>query len=150
MRLWTPNIRMICALMVALLAGCAKEAERQPPAETVWPAGDAQAGRRTFVRLGCAHCHQVFGDDELPKPEADPPVPVVLGGAKSRTLPRASLVTAIVNPSHEIAPGFEERAVKSGHRSRMRDYGDVMTVTELVDVLAYLESVRGWSKLGGD
>lgn len=97
------------------------------------PAGDADAGRKAFVELSCTSCHQVFDEAELPAPISAHPGPM-LGGAP-RAYPGV-VASAIVSPSHRI----EEEAAKAleGTLSPMGDYSHVMTVRQLVDVVAYL------------
>jgi len=143
-RAWTSA----ALLAIAAMSACKKET---PPQEqvVVWPEGDAARGRQTFVDLGCSSCHEVSGSD-LPKPSADPPVPIVLAGARSRDRTTAQLITAIINPSHEIAPSVREDLVKSGSKSRMGDYSHVMTVGQLVDVVEFLGTVHGWSTYGDE
>jgi sulfur-oxidizing protein SoxX len=133
------------------VAACARPREHEPDPEPqpVFPRGDAEQGRQTFIDLGCNSCHRVFGGD-TPDPSASPEVPVTLGGGHARSRTHAQLMTAIVNPSHQIAPGYKDELVKSGSRSRMGDYSHVMTVRQLVDLLEYLESVHGWATYGDE
>jgi len=49
-------------------------------------------------------------------------------------------VTSIINPSHKLAPGYPKERIVSGGISRMADYNDVMTVRQLVDLVAFLHS----------
>jgi hypothetical protein len=103
------------------------------------PEGDVAAGEAAFVELKCNACHQVMGL-ELPGPVAEPPVPVALGGTVDYQPTDGRFVTAIINPSHKLAPGFPQELVKSGELSRMPDYSDAMTVRQLVDLVAFLHS----------
>jgi sulfur-oxidizing protein SoxX len=50
------------------------------------------------------------------------------------------LVAAIVDPSHRLALGYERHQVASGKLSRMGDFGDSMTVRELTDLVAFIQS----------
>jgi hypothetical protein len=50
------------------------------------------------------------------------------------------LVSAIINPSHAIARGLAEGDVSVGNTSRMPDYARGMTVRQLVDIVAFLQS----------
>ena len=51
------------------------------------------------------------------------------------------LVTSIINPSHRLARGYavEEIASEEGE-SEMKNYNDVMTVSELIDLVTFLQS----------
>jgi hypothetical protein len=109
------------------------------PAGFRLPDGDIEGGRQTFLELKCNACHEVKGVD-FPPPVADPPVPVALGGIVDYQPTDGRFVTSIVNPSHKLAPGYEKELIKRGGESRMADYGDVMTVRQLLDLVAFLHS----------
>jgi sulfur-oxidizing protein SoxX len=49
------------------------------------------------------------------------------------------LVTSIINPLHKIAKGYELDSITESGMSKMRNYNDIMTVTELVDLVTYLQ-----------
>jgi hypothetical protein len=49
------------------------------------------------------------------------------------------LVTAIINPSHELAPRYAEEVVSEYGESNMYIYNDHMTVQELIDIVMYLQ-----------
>ena len=89
--------------------------------------------------MKCNACHTMKGLD-LPPPVAEPPVPVPLGGVVDYRPTDGRFVTSIVNPSHKIAPGLPEELVRSGDASRMADYGDLLTVRQLVDLVAFLHT----------
>lgn len=101
------------------------------------PDGDPERGRRVFVEMRCHSCHEVAGED-LPRPVAEPPVGVELGGAVAAPRTDGALVTAIVYPSHELAFATGERV--AGRLSRMGSFAEAMTVNDLVDVVAFLQS----------
>jgi mono/diheme cytochrome c family protein len=102
------------------------------------PGGDAERGKAAFVTLGCNTCHQVAGTD-LPQPTVQPPVPVVLGGVVDARLSDAYLVTSIIYPSYTLAP-YPKEAITSHGRSRMPSFANQMTVSQLTDVVAFLQS----------
>ena len=124
-------------LMVLTLgaAGCGDP--RRSMSEFAPAPGDAAHGRKVFVDMRCEACHRVAGED-LPAPVAEPPVPVMLGGRITHALPDGALADAIANPSHHIRWSGPE--VRSGSLSRMPDYADVMTVRDLTDLVAYLQT----------
>jgi hypothetical protein len=103
------------------------------------PQGDAEHGRAAFVELRCHACHRVEGVS-MPEPVAVPPVPVVLGGTVFRPRTDGELVSAIVNPSHRIVPREPADLVRSGQLSRMGDFSESMSVRQLVDLVAFLQS----------
>ena len=103
------------------------------------PDGDVQAGQAAFLELQCNACHKVRGLD-LPGPVAEPPVPIALGGTVDYQPTDGRFVTSVINPSHKLARGYPKQSIESGGISRMADYGDVMTVRQLVDLVAFLHS----------
>lgn len=103
------------------------------------PSADAERGKVAFVELGCPSCHRVSGMD-LPQPTVQPAVPVVLGGEVDKKLSDAYLLTAMIYPSHRLAPGAPKDQIATGGVSRMPDYTDKMTVRQAVDVVAFLQS----------
>ena len=126
---------------VALLAAAAAACVTGPRSSSGFrlPEGDVARGRAVFVEMRCHACHEVAGT-EMPRPVAEPAVPVRLGGVVPSYRTDGDLVTAIINPSHRITGGKDEGVVTSGGRSRMGDFSEVMTVRQLVDVVAFLQS----------
>lgn len=100
--------------------------------------GDVARGKTAFVEFGCQSCHVVSGVD-LPQPTVRPPVPVVLGGVTTREMTDGYLVTSIINPSYRLAPQPKEAIAVAG-RSRMPEYADKLTVRQLTDLVAFLQS----------
>jgi sulfur-oxidizing protein SoxX len=100
--------------------------------------GDAQRGKAAFVQLGCNSCHEVTGAD-LPRPTVQPPVPVVLGGLVDRRMTDAYLATEVIDPSYRLAPYPKEQIAFAG-QSRMPHYAEQMTVRQLTDIVAFLQS----------
>jgi mono/diheme cytochrome c family protein len=102
------------------------------------PPGDVAAGKMAVQAMQCFVCHQIAGGG-FPPPHAQPPVPVTLGATQAH-LSRARLAESIITPSHRVAPGMP--GITSGGTSRMGDYSEVMTVRQLVDIVAYLQSLH--------
>jgi sulfur-oxidizing protein SoxX len=104
------------------------------------PEGDIAEGEQVFLQYKCQACHALKGyeDDSLIK-EFDTPVP--LGGTSSIVKTYAQLVTSVINPSHKLAPrsrSIEEKLTNDDGSSKMRVFNDVMTVQELIDLVAFL------------
>ena len=119
--------------------GCQNEEAQQARGFALPGGGDADRGQEAFVELKCYTCHEVDGlEDELPRPTADPVVGVTLGGVSSREPADGELLTSMLNPNHSIYPAGEEERVMSGDESRMADYTDVMTVRQMLDLIAFL------------
>jgi hypothetical protein len=129
------------ALVVALLPAALVACVTSPRSSVGFrlPQGDAARGRVAFSELQCHACHQVAGVD-LPAPTADPVVPVKLGGVVPAYRTDGELVTAIIHPSHRVTRRHDESAVRSGGLSRMGDFTEAMTVRQLVDLVAFLQS----------
>jgi hypothetical protein len=103
------------------------------------PAGDEEAGRRAFGSLQCNACHSITGVEAPAESAID--VTVTLGGDVSRVKTYGELVTAIINPSHKLAPGYRDEDVSADGESLMASthLNQVMTVQELIDIVAYLQ-----------
>jgi hypothetical protein len=129
----------LAAVLAAVFSTCSCNAGRKAATGFHLPDGDAEKGRAVFVAMKCHACHRV-ADLDLEAPVVDPPVPVVLGGKVAYSRTDGELVAAIVDPSHRLAPGYPPAAVRTGDLSRMGEFGDAMTVRQLIDVVAFLQS----------
>lgn len=101
------------------------------------PEGDPMAGRETFLYMHCNQCHTIEGE-ELPAIPGFEPF-VELGGSVTRVRTYGELVTAIINPSHELADGYAKEVVSEDGKSKMYVYNGFMTVQELTDLVMYLQ-----------
>ena len=134
-----------------LVAGWALACQQtgpESPRGFALPEGDVDRGQQAFVDLKCYTCHEVAGlENELPRPTATPVVDVPLGGLAMREPADGELVTAIINPPHELYPGGEEDRITSGGESRMPNYNEVITAQQVIDMVAFLhdryETARG-------
>ncbi len=127
---------LIC-LAPLLLAGC--EVEANSPRGFVLPDGDVSAGQTAFTELHCSRCHTVEGT-ELATDGDERAIHVTLGGEVRRVRTYGELVTAIINPSHDLARGHEPDAVSKDGKSFMADYNQEMTVQQMIDLVAFLQS----------
>jgi L-cysteine S-thiosulfotransferase len=102
--------------------------------------GDPAKGREVFVTMECFACHEVKGED-FPKTSkrSHEPGPELTGMGSHH--PAEYFAESIMNPNRVIVqgPGY----TGSDGLSKMPDYNDVMTVGQLVDVVAYLKSLKG-------
>ncbi|MBM3512992.1 MAG: cytochrome C [Alphaproteobacteria bacterium] len=121
----------------ALLAGC----DRGPTSGAGFslPPGDAVEGSEVFIRYQCADCHAVPGMENL-RAAFEPAMNLPLGGETTRIQTYGELVTSIINPSHVISKKFPGVEVGTEGRSKMRNHNYVMTVNELIDLVAFLQS----------
>jgi len=105
------------------------------------PPGDAERGRGVFARLACFTCHTVAGEG-FPPPTAKGPDLTDVGAHH----PAGYLLESILNPDAVVvqAPGYAD----SQGRSIMPDYRRSLSVVDLVDLVAYLATLRGDQRKG--
>ena len=125
----------LSGLAAALCLACTPD--RKSSAGFYMPNGDPAKGQTVFVAMQCHACHSVAGV-ALPPPVAEPAVPVVLGGEVPRPRTDGELTASIIAPSHRIR--YRGDTVKSGQLSRMGDFSEAMTVRDLIDLVAFLQS----------
>ena len=119
------------------LVGCMPSPDS--PRGFVLPAGDVDAGRQAFIDLQCHGCHRISGVD-LPQFLGSAPVAIVLGGESARVRTYGDLVTSIINPSHRLIAGYPTEQVSRDGESIMPVLDSVMTVQQLIDLVALLQS----------
>jgi L-cysteine S-thiosulfotransferase len=105
------------------------------------PDGDVQRGKAVFMELKCTMCHTVAGT-EIPVPSKDYAYVrvVVLGGEVRQVKTYGALVTSIINPSHSLALGYPKELITKDNQSAMSNFNDTMTVRQLIDLVAFLQS----------
>jgi mono/diheme cytochrome c family protein len=105
-----------------------------------FPDGNPVAGRAVFAKLECYQCHTIQG-------ESFPQVATPTGNAGPELTgmgdhhPVEYFAESILNPNAVIVmgPGYTD----ANGMSIMPDYRDTMTVAEFIDLLAYLQSLKG-------
>ena len=132
-------LQLLFALaLVVVLSGC--EAGPKSARGFTLPEGDPEKGKAVFTQLHCHGCHSVEGV-ELPEAEDPEQTIVRLGGQVPRIKTYGELVTGIINPSHRLARGYSAESISSEEgESKMRNYNDVMSVGQLIDLVAFLQS----------
>jgi mono/diheme cytochrome c family protein len=103
------------------------------------PDGDADKGQAIFVELECIACHRIDGL-ELPDPGEPGPVTVILGGETQTIKTYGELVSSVINPSHKLIKGYPKEEIAPEGKSLMTVYNDRMTVQQLIDLVAFLQS----------
>ena len=105
------------------------------------PDGDVERGKAAFLELKCNTCHTV-AKTEMPAPSKDYAYVrvVVLGGEVRQVKTYGALVTSIINPSHSLAPGYPKELITKDNQSAMTNFNDTMTVRQLIDLVAFLQS----------
>ena len=105
------------------------------------PDGEADRGRAMFVELECNACHAIGDVEQLATGSEEDRISVKLGGKVGSIQTYGQLVTSIINPSHRLVLRYPANQVSTENReSLMRVYNDVMTVSQLIDLVAFLQS----------
>jgi hypothetical protein len=102
------------------------------------PTGDVNKGAALLAKYQCLACHHINGIEQAIGIN-DPEFNIRLGGESTRVKTYAELVTSVINPSHKLARGYPLAVVADEGKSKMKNYNDVMTITELVDLVAFLQ-----------
>lgn len=140
------KVNMFAGLVcILILTSCGKGVNS--PRGFSLPEGDAEMGKQAFIKHTCLSCHSVEGlaDDNIER-EWEPPI--VIGSNSAIVKTYAELVTSIINPSHRLSRGAQWSNSDENGDSIMPIYNDVLSVTELIDLVAYLQphyKVTPWS-----
>lgn len=102
-----------------------------------WPAGNSVSGREVFVKLQCYTCHEVKGET-FPAPDPGKVGPELSSMAPLH--PAEYFAEAIINPNAVVEEGRGYRAPDG--MSKMPSYNDLMTVQEVIDLVAYLQGLK--------
>ncbi len=132
------KLLLMAAWLAAVCGTAAAAQETQTETGSFYlPKGNAAAGREDFIRTGCVACHRVAGDAALPAPASGAAAPTLTFGP---AVPAGTIAQAIVAPSHSIAPDFGQGDPEDAQTSPMTDFADKLTIRELRDITAYLQS----------
>ena len=128
--------------ILAIILGLAVVVTGCTPAATsgkgfTLPTGDADQGKAVFVSHSCHQCHKISGVEPLPDEERE--AEIALGGEVRRISTYGELVTSVINPTHKLAKGYAVEEVSEDGESKMKNYNDVLTVAELIDLVAFLQ-----------
>lgn len=107
--------------------------------EFSFPAGDVERGEKVFLAMDCLACHTLEGYDseEIPRELENP---IILANILKATKTYGELVASVVNPSHKVSSGYRSEGLQDGVESApVRNYNDVLTVAELIDLISFLE-----------
>jgi mono/diheme cytochrome c family protein len=123
----------------AVAAGCASTSTFGFPAGE----GDIVAGRQAFIDHRCHQCHSVADERLPPLAGADRPI-LELGGPTATVKSYAELTTSIINPNHAISERYRDQQLAKLEipldSPMPRPNLDTMTVRQLIDIVAYLDS----------
>lgn len=129
---------LLLSLLVSTFWLTACESGAKSPRGFSLPVGDAAVGKDVFLKYHCLACHSIDAVED-PNMAKQLEVSVHLGGEVTRTTTYAYLVTSVINPSHRLAVGYMPDLISDMGTSKMTNYNDVMTVTELIDLVAFLQ-----------
>ncbi|MDC1379154.1 hypothetical protein N8273_00790 [Algibacter sp.] len=129
-----PNYLMVFVLLCGslLISSCNSQARG-----FALPEGDIEKGKVTYKRLACIECHSIpniewkGGKDNLK---------IHLGGEVTSLKTYGDLVTSVINPSHKVASFYNQKTSTEGGLSNMKNYNEIMTVQELIDLVTFLQS----------
>lgn len=103
------------------------------------PPGDAARGRQVYADLECYRCHAIHGESFPGAPTDVKTAGPDLTGMGSHH-PAEYLAESVVNPNAVIVEGAGFTGANG--LSIMPSFGDSLTVPQLLDLVAYLQSLR--------
>jgi|SaaInlV_120m_DNA_3_1039746.scaffolds.fasta_scaffold00070_9 L-cysteine S-thiosulfotransferase len=128
---------LLFTLYLMMLTGC--DPNIQAARGFSLPEGNIESGEQLYVRFQCNACHRIAGIEQLLDSE-DSDISVQLGGEVLHLKTYGELVTSIINPSHRIAQSYAPQNTGAEGQSNMYNYNDVMTISQLIDLVSFLES----------
>jgi len=128
----------IMALISIGLIGC--DLGPDSPKGFNLPEGNSDEGKQVLVKYQCLACHTIKGLEPSADVVDNPEFSVRLGGKSTKVKTYADLLTSVINPSHKFAKGYKLDAIQTDGVSKMVIYNDVMTVTELVNLVTFLQA----------
>ena len=134
-KLWVPLRSLVLLAYIASAGAC--NSGNNAGTDFRLPEGDPVVGRAFFLAFQCHECHSIAGEVLPVLPLADDPY-VQLGGPVTQVKSYEELITAIINPSHTLAKGYDPDRVSFAGRSRMYTYNGTMTVQQLIDIVSFL------------
>jgi mono/diheme cytochrome c family protein len=145
---------VICFVGVIFLSlSCSKKSEsetsrhssgEQTPANWKFtlPPGDSASGKQLFVELECYKCHEVKGESLPTVAETEKGIGPELSQMAGMH-PAEFFAESIVNPNAVIDPEDKEKGfLGPDGKSRMPTYSEVLTVKQVADLAAYLNSLK--------
>lgn len=127
---------IVSCLALFLLPGC--NDSRESARGFKLPRGDSESGRAVFVQMDCQNCHSIRGEPESMQAGV---ATLKLGGSTIDPPTDGYLVSAIIHPSHVIKRQAGVESTLPSGASRMVDCNETLTVQELIDLVAYLQSI---------
>lgn len=140
-----PAFRLLPLCWILALAAPLFAQDAPVGTKTVIPPGKAEAGRGLFVEKGCYQCHSA-GSTKLPPVDLAPRLVIELGGDVHLKWSRDDYARAIMDPNHLVSEDYKIAMIRLGdhfkaENSPMPTFADVLKVSELVDLVTFLDSL---------
>ncbi len=129
---------LVLILIASGLCFANRDENMEPGDGFFLPKGNPAAGQKAFTELKCNTCHWVENNIDLKPPVAQKAGPML--GDKQANYSAGWIANSIVSPSHTIARNFDGE-FEAGELSRMGDFSEVMTVRQMIDIVAYIKSL---------
>lgn len=128
------------ATLPGLVAGCASSSLFGFPVDE----GDLAAGRQAFIDHRCHQCHSI-ADERLPALAGAGRPMLELGGPTTMVRSYADLTTSIINPRHAVSERYRDQQLLLNAEIPLESPMpmpniDTMTVRQLIDIVAFLDS----------
>ena len=128
---------LVPVLSLLVLSACGNP--RESPRGFKLPHGDVEAGKAVYAAMNCSSCHTIRGQQDV---AAAGVKTLKIGGLTTNLPTDGYLVTAIINPSHVIKHQEGVESTLPSGASRMLDFNDSLTVHQLIDLVAYLQTIH--------
>jgi len=139
-RAWVCSAVVACLILLPT-GGRAQNKQHGPQLPKGWtftlPAGDPEAGKAAFEKMECYSCHKV-PSAAFPQARAAGGVGPELVAAYSK-LPPPFLAESIINSHQYISGTIEKYRGLDKVSSKMGDYSSIMSVRDLIDIVAFLK-----------
>ncbi|TWX71381.1 cytochrome C [Colwellia sp. C1TZA3] len=131
----------LLTIITLTLLSCSKGVDS--PRGFSLPKGNIDSGKKVFLKFKCSACHTLNSVEDIDiaekNIEKNPTIAITIGGNKTEVVTYAELVTSVINPSHKFASPYLSMAKTVDGKSKMKIFNDVMTVTELIDLVSFLQ-----------
>ena len=129
------NVAILC-LLILTASGC--DTGPSSPRGFSLPEGNSKNGELVFKHYRCQSCHSL-SDYEGDPSQHELQELIQIGGKVTQIVTYAELVTSIINPSHKFSKSYSSELFHTDGVSKMRNYNDIMTVSQLIDLVTFLQ-----------
>ena len=129
---------ILLTALFSVLVGC--DLGANSPRGFSLPEGNIENGKQVFMKYRCVDCHSIPDIEVADGHQYLTVKPIPIGGSSPRIKTYGELVTSVINPSHKISGRQPASVTSQNGQSLMRNINDEISVTELIDLVAYLQS----------